>query len=150
MKIKRHSKIIEIIKNNSVETQDELSDHLRLEGFNVTQATVSRDIRELNLTKTTDENGALKYTQPTNDARDFNERFFRIFCDSVISMDYAANMIVIKTYEGCAMAAASCVDAMGFSAVLGCIAGDDTIFCAVKSEDDAVKIIEKLRSVIKL
>jgi len=149
MKIKRHSRIIEIIKNNAVETQEELAEKLKRGGFNVTQATVSRDIRELNLTKITDENGRQRYAVLSNDAVEFNERFLRIFCDGVISMDYTANMIVIRTYEGCAMAVAACVDAMSFPAIMGCIAGDDTIFCAVKSENDAVGIIEKLKSVMK-
>jgi len=148
MKIKRQSKIIEFISNNEVETQEELGDMLRRAGFEVTQATISRDIRELKLTKISCENGSQKYSALSSVVSQFSERFVRIFKDGVVSLNYANNIIVVKTYEGMAMAVAACIDAMSFWEILGCIAGDNTIFCAVRSEDAAVSIIEKFKSII--
>ena len=148
MKIKRQSKIIEIINNNDVETQEELGDMLGKSGFEVTQATISRDIRELKLTKISCENGSQKYSTLSSVVSQFSERFVRIFKDGVVSLDYANNLIVVKTYEGMAMAVAACIDAMSFWEILGCIAGDNTIFCAVRSEDAAISIIEKFKAII--
>lgn len=152
MKIKRHSKIIEIIKSNDIETQEELAVMLKSAGFDVTQATVSRDIRELKLSKVASENGKQKYTvysSVLNEAS-FNDKFIRVFKDGVLSIDYAHNLIVLKTMEGMAMAVAACIDAMNNTEILGSIAGDDTIFCAMKSENEAITIINKFKEIIQL
>lgn len=155
MKIKRHSKIIELVNNYQIETQEELAQMLADAGYNVTQATVSRDIRELKLTKILGEQGIQKYSVLAAVNTQFNERFLRIFRDGVVSIDYAQNMIVIKTLDGMAMAVAACVDSMNntevlSSEIMGTIAGDDCIFCVVKSEGKAIEAINKLKEVIRL
>ena len=145
MKIKRQSKIVELIRDNDIETQDKLVEMLNDEGFNVTQATVSRDLRELRLTKVASENGGQKYALLHSDDVQISERLARVFRDGVISMDYAQNIIVIKTLNGMAMAVAAALDSMGNSEVMGTIAGDDTIFCVVKTEQKAIKLMERLK-----
>ena len=149
MKTKRQLKILEIINENLVETQEELAERLKNAGFAVTQATVSRDIRELKLTKVSDENGGQKYAVMSNDTLIISERFIRVFKDGVVSMDFAQNIIVIKTLTGMAMAVAAALDSMSNSEIIGSIAGDDTIFCVVKSEKHAVRLIDKLKSIIR-
>lgn len=149
MKTKRQFKILEIINENSVETQEDLAERLKNAGFAVTQATVSRDIRELKLTKVSDENGGQKYAVMSNDALIISERFIRVFKDGVVSMNFAQNIIVIKTLTGMAMAVAAALDSMSNSEIIGSIAGDDTIFCVVKSEKHAVRLIERLKLIIK-
>ncbi len=148
MKIKRQSKIIEIIKNNDIETQEELADKLRESGFLVTQATVSRDIRELKLTKIATSGGTQKYVIINPSDTTFLDKLYRIFRDAVVSIDYAQNIVVIKTLDGMAMAVASALDAMGKPEVVGTIAGDDNIFCVLKSEENAIIFIEKLNTII--
>ncbi|MDR2940044.1 MAG: arginine repressor [Clostridiales bacterium] len=148
MKIKRQSKIIEIIKNNDIETQEELADKLRAEGFLVTQATVSRDIRELNLSKIATPAGTQKYIILNPSDTTFLDKLYRIFRDAVVSMDYAQNIVVIKTLDGMAMAVAAALDAMGKPEVVGTIAGDDNIFCVLKSEGNAITFIEKLNDIM--
>lgn len=150
MKIKRQSKILEIIKNYEIDTQEALVDMLNNEGFNVTQATVSRDIRELKITKALVKSGKQKYVAPAPESIGSNSKFIRVFNEAVLSMDYAQNIIVIKTLTGMAMAVAAAIDSMDKLEILGTIAGDDTIFCATKSEGAAIKIIERLRTDVKL
>lgn len=149
MKIERQSKIIEIIQNNIVETQEDLAQRLKDADFDVTQATISRDIRELKLTKIATEDGKQKYTIMTGTDQQLAEKFIRVFSDAVISIDYAQNIVVIKTIQGMAMAVAAAVDAMGYSEIIGSIAGDDTLFCLTKSEPIAIAIIEKLNKTTK-
>jgi transcriptional regulator of arginine metabolism len=146
MKVKRQSKIVELIKDNEIETQDKLVEMLNAEGFNVTQATISRDIRELKLTKVSTGNGGQKYAVLTSGDIQVSERLRRVFRDGVISMDYAQNIIVIKTLNGMAMAVAAALDSMGNNEIMGTIAGDDTIFCVVKTEQKAIKLIERLKN----
>ena len=122
---------------------------LNSEGFNVTQATISRDMRELKLTKVATGDGGQKYAILTSGDIQISERLGRIFRDGVISMDYAQNMIVIKTLNGMAMAVAAALDSMGNNEVMGTIAGDDTIFCVVKTEQKAIRLIERLKTNIK-
>ena len=148
MKIKRQSKIIELITKNEIETQEELCEALRKAGIEATQATVSRDIRDLKLTKIACENGAQKYAVLSSFISQFSERFLRVFRDGVVSADYARNLIIVKTLEGMAMAVAACIDAMSIPEILGCIAGDDTIFCALRSEETAVETLEKFREIL--
>lgn len=145
MKIKRQSKILELIKNNNIDTQEKLVESLNNEGFNVTQATVSRDIRELRLTKVSTADGGVKYAEFTQDGPKITERLIRVFKEGVLSIDYANNILVIKTLNGMAMAVAAALDSMENTEIMGTIAGDDTIFCVVKSEEKAVKIVDKLK-----
>ncbi len=149
MKIKRQSKLLELINNYEIDTQEMLVDILNKEGFNVTQATISRDIRELKISKVAGSNGKQKYAVSANDTINYNEKFIRVFNEGVVSIDFAQNIVVIKTLTGMAMAVAAAIDSMDDMGILGTIAGDDTIFCATKSELVAIKIIEKLKSNIK-
>lgn len=147
MKIARQTKIIELINHNDIETQEDLAHLLMADGFEVTQATISRDIRDLKLTKVATGDGKQKYVVlPTNETN-LNEKYVRIFINGYSGMDRAGNLIVIKTLTGMAMAVAAAIDAMHFDDVVGSIAGDDTIFCAMRSEEDAVALMEKLNKV---
>lgn len=147
MKVDRHSKIVELIGKYQIETQEELASYLKEAGYKVTQATVSRDIRELKLTKVQKENGRQCYSvmQPQ---RDFSEKYLRILRDSFISMDMAQNILVIKTASGMANAAAESLDVIGFNEMVGCIAGDNTIMCAVRTVDDTIILMDKLKKII--
>ena len=149
MKAKRHVKILELIRKNDIETQEELSDYLEREGYHVTQATVSRDIRELKLTKVAVTGGRQKYVSLAENSDDMIEKYNRIFQNGFVSMDMAQNILVVKTAPGMAMAVAASVDAMRFPEIIGCIAGDDTIFAAVKSVEETRAVMEKLDEIIK-
>ena len=146
MKIARHAKIIDLISRNDVETQEELADLLNGEGFRVTQATVSRDIRELKLTKISLNDGRQKYAVMQASGENMNEKYLRILKDGFLSMDMAQNLLVVKTVSGMAMAAS--IDAMQWPEVAGCIAGDDTIMCANRSVDDTLIVMEKIRKIV--
>ena len=148
MKSKRHAKILEIIAKYNIETQEELLDWLEREGFQVTQATVSRDIRELKLTKIAGTAGRQKYAT-LNDNRNMGEKFIRIFQDGFVSMDMAQNILVIKTVAGMAMAVAAALDAMDCHEIVGSIAGDDTIMCAVRTVEDTEILMERLRKSVE-
>ena len=147
MKVKRQSKILELIRENDIETQEMLADLLNKAGFNVTQATVSRDIRELKLTKATMQSGKQKYVATAKESSFVTERLNRVFRDGIVSIDYAQNIVVIKTLVGMAMAVAAALDSMENSEIMGTIAGDDTIFCVVKNESKAVKLTENLKAI---
>jgi len=147
LKDKRHRKIIEIINKYDIETQEELANILIKEGFNVTQATVSRDIKELNLTKVATSNGSKYTVGSTTDFSD-NNKYIRILKDGFISMDHGENIIVIKTVSGMAMAVAAALDALKFEEIMGCIAGDDTIMCAAKNAQLAALVITKIEKII--
>ena len=149
MKVSRHAKILELIEKYDIETQDELAQKLKEAGFDVTQATVSRDIREMKLTKIATENGRQKYSVLSNTDNELSERLIRVFKEAVIKMDYSQNMIVIKTLNGMGMAVAVALDSMQNSEILGTIAGDDTVFCVARGTQQAVTIIEKLYKVIR-
>ena len=148
MKIARHAKIIDLISRNDVETQEELADLLNGEGFRVTQATVSRDIRELKLTKISLNDGRQKYAVMQASRENMNEKYLRILKDGFLSMDMAQNILVVKTVSGMAMAVAASIDAMQWPEVAGCIAGDDTIMCANRSVDDMLLVMEKIRKIV--
>ena len=143
MKLERHSKIVELIGKYEIETQEELAERLNQEGYKVTQATVSRDIRELKLTKIQSENGRQRYMVMQNQTA-FSDKYIRILKDGYVSMDMAQNILVIKTVSGMAMAVAAALDEIHFHEIVGCIAGDDTIMCAVRSVDDTILLMEKL------
>ena len=140
MKLERHSKIVELIGKYEIETQEELAEYLNQAGFAVTQATVSRDIRELKLTKVQSESGKQRYVVLQNQTS-FSDKYIRILRDGYMSMD-------IKTVSGMAMAVAAALDALHFSEIVGCIAGDDTIMCAVRSADDTILVMDKLKKLI--
>ncbi len=148
MKVDRHSKIVELIGKYQIETQEELAEYLKQEGYNVTQATVSRDIRELKLTKVPTEDGHQRYAIMQG-AREFSEKYLRILRDSYVSMDMAQNILVIKTSPGMAMAAAEALDVLEYHEIVGCVAGDNTIFCAVRSTDDTIILMDKLKKLIE-
>ncbi|MEY8353053.1 arginine repressor [Lachnospiraceae bacterium 54-53] len=147
MKLERHSKIVELIGKYEIETQEELADYLNQAGFAVTQATVSRDIRELKLTKVQAESGKQRYVVLQNQGS-FSDKYIRILRDGYLSMDMAQNILVIKTVSGMAMAVAAALDALHFSEMVGCIAGDDTIMCAIRSADDTILMMDKLKKLI--
>lgn len=147
MKVDRHSKIVELIGKYQIETQEELASYLKEAGYNVTQATVSRDIRELKLTKVQRENGRQCYAVMQTQ-KDFSEKYIRILRDCFVSMDMAQNILVVKTVSGMAMAVAAAIDAMHWSEVAGCIAGDDTIMCAIRSVDDTIRVMDKIHKIV--
>ncbi len=147
MKVERHSKIVELIGKHEIETQEELAEYLNQAGFQVTQATVSRDIRELKLTKVTSENGKQRYMVMQNQGN-FSDKYIRILQDGFLSMDMAQNILVIRTVSGMAMAVAAALDAIHFHEIVGCIAGDDTIMCAVRSVDDTILVMDKIRKLL--
>lgn len=148
MKIARQTKIIELINNNDIETQEELADLLVEAGYNVTQATISRDIRELKLSKVSTDEGCQRYIVLKNNESGLNEKYVRVLRDGFISMDNAQNIMVIKTISGMAMAVAAALDALHINGIVGCIAGDDTLMCAIKSVEETVKVMEKLSKLI--
>ena len=147
MKLERHSKIVELIGKYEIGTQEKLAEYLNREGFNVTQATVSRDIRELKLSKVQTESGKQRYVVLQNQDG-LNDKYIRVLRDSFMSMDMAQNILVIKTVEGMAMAAGVALDAIHFHEIVGCVAGDNTIFCAVRSVDDTIILMDKLKKLL--
>lgn len=148
MKKSRHKKIVEIIAEQNVETQEELADRLKEAGFHVTQATVSRDIRELGLSKVPDGHGGQKYAIEDQRAALVERRYIHVLREGFASMDRAQNLVVIKTVSGMAMAVAAALDAMEFDEVLGCIAGDDTIMVASRTEAEAGALIHKIQGML--
>lgn len=147
MKLERHSKIVELIGRYEIETQEELAERLNQEGYNVTQATVSRDIRELKLTKVQSDSGKQRYMVLQSQGA-YSDKYIRILRDGFLSMDMAQNILVIKTVAGMAMAVAAALDAISFHEIVGCIAGDDTIMCAVRSVDDTILVMEKIKKLV--
>lgn len=149
MKINRQSKIIEIIQKNEVETQDELSALLEKDGFRVTQATVSRDIRELKLTKIPTAGGRQKYAVITDAPENLSKKYERVLREGFLSMDMAQNILVIKTVSGMASAVCAAIDAMKMREIVGSIAGDDTIMCAIRTVDDTYAVMKKIRKIVE-
>lgn len=148
MKTERHAKIFDLISRYEIETQEELADYLIKEGFSVTQATISRDIRELKLTKIPIAGGKQKYSMMYDGNEELNEKYLRILKDGFVSMDMAQNILVVKTVSGMAMAVAAALDKMHWQEIAGCIAGDDTIMCAVRSVDDTLQVMGKIRRIV--
>ena len=147
MKTKRHSKIVELINIYDIETQEELAQRLEESGFVVTQATVSRDIRDLKLSKVVLGDGRQKYSlMPKQDG--ISEKYVRILKEAYVSMDMAQNILVIKTVSGMAMAVAAALDSMQMNEIVGCIAGDDTIMAAIRSVEDTVNVMERIRKLV--
>ena len=144
MKKNRHAKIIEMIQKYDVGTQEELANYLREAGLAVTQATVSRDIKELKLSKIPLRNGRQKYIILKQEDSHLGDKYIRVLRDGFSSMDMAQNILVIKTVPGMAMAVAAALDAMKFPEIVGCIAGDDTIFVAVRSVEEIRVMLESV------
>ena len=139
---------LQIIEKKDVETQEELAGYLKEAGFAVTQATVSRDIRELKLSKVPTGGGKQKYVILKQDDSHMGDKYIRVLRDGFISMDMAQNILVIKTVSGMAMAVAAALDALKFSEVVGCIAGDDTIMVAVRTVEDTQILMDKIHLMI--
>lgn len=149
MKKSRHEKIRELISQYEIETQEELAERLKAEGYQVTQATVSRDIRELKLSKIPGEGGRQKYVAYEHGDSQFGDKYTRVLKDGYTSMNVAQNILVMKTVSGMAMAVAAAVDAMKMPEVVGCIAGDDTIMIAIKTADDTMRVIDKINKILR-
>ncbi len=150
MKLSRHSKILDLISKYNIDTQEELAKKLSDAGYNVTQATVSRDIKDLKLVKVLSDDGVYKYAQSTtreNTASDKN--FNPILVNSVVSVEYAQNLVVIKTHGGMAQAVGFVIDTLGIDEIIGCVAGDDTLLCVAKNEKSASFVTEKIKLLIK-
>ena len=148
MKIKRHNKILEIIENYNIETQEELIEKLRLAGFDVTQATVSRDIRELKLLKQMSDMGTYKYVVPKNNASENQHVYSRAIAGSIKTVESSFNDIVIKTYPGMAQAVAAGVDSLHEADILGCVAGDDCIIIVTRDPESAIDSASRIRKLI--
>ncbi len=150
MKYKRHNEIIKIVNSYNIETQDELIEKLKDRGYDVTQATVSRDIRELKLTKVAAGHNAYKYAVPTHDSQIYSSKYQYIVRETIISVESACNMIVLKTLAGMAQAAAAAIDALGWNEIVGSIAGDDTIFIVMRTPEKAEEYTQNFRNILNI
>ncbi len=148
MKKRRQAKIIELISQNDIETQEELQEKLQEYGFEVTQATISRDIKELRLVKELSSKGRYVYSTGKKNTENVNHRAGGIFNEAIISIDYALNTVVVKCFTGMANAACAAIDSMNLDEILGTIAGDDTIFILCRSEEIARIFTNKLRKML--
>jgi len=148
MRLSRQNKILELIKTNEVETQDQLLELLRNAGYNVTQATVSRDIKELQLIKGQSKDGKYKYVQGNYDSRPISERFIRIFREATLSYQSAQNLIVLKTLPGCSGAAGEAIDCLSLEHIVGTIEGDNTLLVIVDHEDNVPYITSEFDKMI--
>ena len=149
MKLERRSKIIELIGKYQIETQEELGERLEQEGFAVTQATISRDIRELKLTKVSVDGVHQKYTLLQEKETNLYHKYVRVLQDGFLWMDQAENILVIKTISGMAMAIAAAIDNLEVPGVVGTIAGDDTIMCAIHSVGEVPAVMQKIDRLLK-
>lgn len=149
MKEKRQEKILELIKDYDIETQEELAGYLKNAGFSSTQGTISRDIRELKLTKVTGENGKAKYAPVLRETIHVSSKYRRVLSEAILNMEDAENILVIKTVPGMAMGCAAAIDSISIQGIVGCIAGDDTIMCVVKQVSQVPDVIGELEQIIK-
>lgn len=149
MKKKRQQKIIELIEQHNIETQEELATMLKKEGFEATQATMSRDIRELKLSKIPLGDGHQKYVIMQAKDQLLGDKYVKVCREGYASMDMAQNILVMKTVPGMAMAVAAAMDAMQFKEVAGCIAGDDTVMMAVRSVEETKELMKKLKKLLE-
>jgi len=148
MKSNRQEKIIQLITENAIETQEEILVYLREHGYDVMQATVSRDIKQLKLVKTQTNDGRYKYAVSASNSRDnISSKFVSLFSETVTGIDYANNLVVVKCYVGMANAACAALDAMKFDGIVGTLSGDDTIFIAMRSEEFAKELTEELKKI---
>ena len=149
MKNARHQQILLLIRQYDIETQEELADLLNRTGFAVTQATVSRDIRQLQLQKVHLENGRQKYVQSAEENIDLSQRYKRVLKDAFVSMDVSENIVVIRTISGMAMAAAAALDSLDWRELIGCIAGDDTIMCVLRTREDGESFLARVNELLR-
>lgn len=149
MKKNRHEKIIEIVEKYDVETQDELIEYLRKTGYEVTQATVSRDIRELKLTKVMSEKGSYRYELPKTNESLSTFKFSHALAESITSVDYAMHTVIVKTFPGMAQAVAVGIDNLHLPVILGCVAGDDTIIIIARSAEAAADLNTRIKEIIR-
>lgn len=150
MKNSRHTRIIEIINDHVIETQDDLIEKLKESGYIVTQATVSRDIKQLGLIKTATKDGGYKYTSSKNENSGNENKLKNIMRETAVNAQNAQNIVVVKTFPGMANAAAAALDALAEEAIVGSIAGDDTIFIVVHSNEEASDFTNYIREIIGL
>lgn len=149
MKTVRHAMILEIIGSKDIETQEELAEELKRHGVRVTQATVSRDIKELRLFKVLSEKGGYKYAAVDRTEQGLSDRFIRMFSESVLSMVGSGNMIVIKTLSASANAAAEAIDSLNWPEILGTLAGDNTILVILGGEDSVEPVLARFKAMIQ-
>lgn len=149
MKSIRHKKILEIINSNDIETQDELAEALRKTGFEVTQATVSRDIKILKLAKVMASTGKYKYVSVEKDTMDFSNKLVNVFANTVLNVEAVDSFVVIKTLSGSGSAAAEAIDSLGLKEIAGTIAGDNTIFILVRNKEKSNELVDKIKSMIE-
>lgn len=150
MKIARHAKILEIITKNDIETQDELVDSLRKQGMDVTQATVSRDVKELKLIKVLSASGRYKYASIGRGENILSEKLVSVFAQTVLNIDYVGNSILIKTLSGSGAAAAEAIDTLGWEGIVGTIAGDNTILIIARTEEKALELVWKFKKLLSV
>lgn len=149
MKVARHEKIVELIQKFDIDTQEELAARLNEAGFKVTQATVSRDIRALKMTKVAGKDGKSRYAILKEETEVLGDKYIRVLHDAVTSIDVGQNMIVIRTMPGMAMGVGAALDALKWNEILGSIAGDDTVMCVARDSEQAVNAAERLRGSLK-
>ena len=149
IKKRRHEKINELVSRYEIDTQEELADRLCEAGYQVTQATVSRDIRELKLSKVPVGKGRQKYVAFTQEESQLGDKYNRVQREGYVSMDLAQNLLVMKTVPGMAMAVAAAVDALKIEEVVGCIAGDNTIMLALRNEATAAAVMDKIEKMLE-
>ena len=150
-KNRRHSKIIDIVRAEQIETQDELTARLNEEGFNATQATISRDIKELQLVKTLTSENRYRYSLPSGSNSSqplLPAKFLGIMREGIISVEQAQNLVIVKCYSGMAQGVCAAIDSLERDDVVGSIAGDDTIMCAIRTLPDTAKVMEKISKLV--
>ena len=149
MKEKRQAKILDLIREHDIETQEELARHLKEAGFPSTQGTISRDIRELKLTKVAGDKGRPKYAPILRETTHVSGKYRRVLSEAILSMEQAENILVIKTVSGMAMACAAAIDSIAIEGIVGSIAGDDTIMCVIKTAHQVPEVIKTLTQLIR-
>ncbi len=149
MKVKRQAKILEIIQRQPVDTQEELQNLLKTEGFHVTQATVSRDIKEMRLIKMLDPNGRYRYSVERREGMQISSKFHSLFADAVLTVQFAGNIVVIKCLNGMAQAVCAAMDALHWDGLIGTLAGDDTFIGVAASEQKAMELTEELKKLLR-
>jgi transcriptional regulator of arginine metabolism len=149
VKSQRHARILELVSKYEIETQEDMMTRLLADGFKVTQATVSRDLKELKLTKTLTARGTYRYAVNTARQHTGSVKLNNAMVDSIIQVDYSLNNVVIKTYPGLANAVASGVDALNMHSILGCVAGDDTIIIITRDEESSAELSQTLTDLMK-
>ena len=148
MKVARHEKIKELIQEYEIDTQEELAARLNEAGFRVTQATVSRDIRALKMTKVAGKNGRSHHAILKDFPSEMGDKYTRVLHDALLSIDQGQNLVVIRTVPGMAMGVAAALDALKWDEILGSIAGDDTVMCAAKNAEQAASVVKRLKSIL--